>query len=744
MFSARYQKMYNKLIEVCKKNLSNFDENLIRKAFNFAYEAHKNDLRASGEPYFDHPYEVAMIIAKEIPLDDVSIAAALLHDVIEDNSEITYEMITEHFGKTIADIVDGVTKIGKLGQKQDGNKNKSLNDCGTIDVTRPDQAENYRKLLLSMVQDIRVILVKFADRLHNMRTLEFLDPEKQKRIARETMEIYVPFAHRFGLAQIRWELEDLSFKYLNPEAYEDIRKKLKATRRERENYIKKTVAPIKKKLDEEGLKYEIEGRPKHFYSIYRKMINRGKSFEEIFDLFAIRIILDTNNIYECYNVLGIVTQIYHPVPDRLHDYIALPKKNNYQSLHTTVIGPEGRMVEIQIRTKKMHEVAERGVAAHWKYKNSYKASSKELEEWVDWIRDIFENVSSREEANKEIIDSFKLNLYQYEIYVFTPKGDVKVLPVGATPVDFAFEIHSKVGFHCIGAKVNGKIVPLDTKLKSGDQVEILTSKSQTPNRSWEKFVVTHKAKAAIRKWIRQEENKFVEEGKNILEKTLKKLKLHINSDDLLKLAHKLKFDNLNNFYKAIGLGKIEIEKVLESKTEPEQKTITEESKQFDFNQFADTAREQIGGIFIQGDRLDVLHNFAKCCNPIPGDEILGFITRGEGIKIHRKNCKNLEKLSKLHEGRIIQVEWPNTDGNYFIAAIRIMGEDKVGLLSEISQTIVNTQNTNIKSVNITTHRSIFYGTISVSIKDLDQLNRIIERLRKISGVEKVERFEVVN
>jgi RelA/SpoT family (p)ppGpp synthetase len=718
--------MYNNLIEVCRKNLGNFDENLIRKAFDFALEAHKNDLRASGEPYFDHPYEVAMIIAKEIPLDDVSIAAALLHDVLED-TEITLDTLSKQFNSTIADIVDGVTKIG-----------------GAIRDHDASQAESYRKLLLSMVKDIRVILVKFADRLHNMRTLEFLSREKQIRIAKETMQIYVPFAHRFGLAQIRWELEDLAFKYLDPEAYEDIRKKLKATRREREAYIKKTIAPIKEKLDEEGLKYEIEGRPKHFYSIYRKMITRGKSFDEIYDLFAIRIILDTENIYECYTVLGIITQIYSPVPDRLHDYIALPKSNNYQSIHTTVIGPDGKMVEIQIRTRRMHEIAERGVAAHWKYKNSYRPSNKEIEEWADWIRDIFESVSNREEANRDIIESFKLNLYQDEIYVFTPKGDLVVLPKGATPVDFAFKIHTKVGFHCIAAKINGKMAPLDQKLNSGDQVEIITSKNQTPNKSWEKFVVTSKAKQEIRKWLRQEENKQVEEGKNYFNKILKKLKIHINNDDLLKLIHKHKFDNLNEFYKAIATGSIDVEQILVQKPEPETKSIEDEAKALDFEKFADTAREQVGGVLIAGDKLDILHNFAKCCNPIPGDEILGFITRGEGVKIHRKNCKNLERLMKLHEGRIIEVSWPNTDGNYFIAAIKIVGEDRPGMLSEISQTIVNTQNTNIKSVNFQSHRSIFYGTVSVNVKNLEHLNRIIERLKKIPGIETVERFEVTN
>ncbi|MBM4175417.1 MAG: bifunctional (p)ppGpp synthetase/guanosine-3',5'-bis(diphosphate) 3'-pyrophosphohydrolase [Ignavibacteria bacterium] len=727
MLNTKQKKMLDQLLNRCQKNLRSVNTNLIRKAFDFSIEAHKNDLRASGEPYFEHPYGVAMIIADEIPLDDQSIAAALLHDVLEDTEFEPLDLAKE-FNPTIAEIVDGVSKIGGVIKEHDAS-----------------QAENYRKLLLSMVKDIRVILVKFADRLHNMRTLEFVSPDKQRRIAKETIQIYAPFAHRFGLAQVRWEMEDLSFKYLEPSAYENIRKKLRDKRRERESFIKKIIDPIKKKLETEEIDFEIIGRPKHFYSIYRKMMTRVNSFDEIYDLFAIRIILETENIYECYNVLGIITQIYTPVPDRLHDYIALPKKNNYQSLHTTVIGPNGRMVEIQIRTRRMHEVAERGVAAHWKYKNSYKATGKELEEWVDWIRDVFENVASREEAQKDIIESFKLNLYQDEIYVFTPKGDLKVLPSKSTPVDFAFEIHSNVGFHCLGAKVNGKIEPLDTLLKSGDQVEIITSKNQTPNRGWEKFVVTHKARTNIRKWIRKEESRFVQEGKTLLEKTMKKSKLHINNDDLLKLARGYKFDNLTELYRAIGNGRFPAEKIFESKVDQIEKDDSQKTDgEFTFNKFADTARESTGGVLIQGDKIDVLHNFARCCNPVPGDEIIGFITRGEGVKIHRSTCKNFQRLSKLYDSRIMEVSWPETNGSFFIAGIKVLGEDTPGMLNEISQTIVNTYNTNIKGISIKTHHSIFYGTISVQVKDLEHLIRIIERLKKIKGIDVVERFEETN
>ncbi|MBU2445128.1 MAG: bifunctional (p)ppGpp synthetase/guanosine-3',5'-bis(diphosphate) 3'-pyrophosphohydrolase [Bacteroidetes bacterium] len=727
MLNTKQKKMLDHLLSRCQKNLRSVDERLIKKAFEFSIEAHKNDLRASGEPYFDHPFGVAMIIVEEIPLDDHSVVAALLHDVLED-TEFAPEDLAKEFNPTIAEIVDGVSKMGGVIKEHDAS-----------------QAENYRKLLLSMVKDIRVILVKFADRLHNMRTLEFVSPDKQRRIAKETLQIYAPFAHRFGLAQVRWELEDLAFKYLEPNAYENIRKKLRDKRREREGYIKKIIDPIKNKLDTEEIEYEIGGRPKHFYSIYRKMMTRVHSFDEIYDLFAIRIILETENIYECYNVLGIITQIYTPVPDRLHDYIALPKKNNYQSLHTTVIGPFGRMVEIQIRTRKMHEVSERGVAAHWRYKDSYKASSKELDEWVDWIRDIFENVASREEAQKDIIESFKLNLYQDEIYVFTPKGDLKVLPSKSTPVDFAFEIHSNVGSHCLGAKVNGKIVPLDTLLKSGDQVEIITSKNQTPNRGWEKFVVTHKARTSIRKWIRREENRFIEEGKSLLEKSMKKAKLHINNDDLLKLARSYKFDNLTELYKAVGNGRFPAEKVFESKTElPEKDSTQKAAEEFTFDKFADTARGATGGVLIQGDKINVLHNFARCCNPVPGDEIIGFVTRGEGVKIHRTTCKNFARLSKLYDSRIMDVSWPETNGSFFIAGIKVLGEDTPGMLNEISQTIVNTYNTNIKGISIKTHHSIFYGTISVQVKDLEHLTRIIERLKKIKGIDIVERFEETN
>lgn len=716
--SLKHKKMLEDLLKVCKQNLTSVNEKMIEKAFQLSYESHKNDFRASGEPYFNHPYEVAMIVAKEIPLDDISVVSALLHDVVEDTG-INTDFIAHEFSKEVAEIVDGVTKIGGVFKGQE--------------IT---QAENYRKLLLSMIKDVRVILVKFADRLHNMRTLEFVHPQKQRRIAKETLEIYAPFAHRFGLGAVKWELEDLAFKYLNKEAYDDIAKKIKDTRKERESFINKFTKPIIEKLKEHKINFELGGRPKHLYSVYRKMIMQNRPFEDIYDLLAVRIILESNDPNECYYVLGIINQLYKPIPDRFKDFISIPKKNNYQSIHTTVIGPDGKLVEVQIRTRKMHEIAERGVAAHWKYKENLTSSDKDLEEWVSWVRDIFEN-ATKDEATKEILASFKLNLYQDEIYVFTPKGDLKRLPINSTPVDFAYEIHSNVGDHCIGAKVNGKIVPLDTIIHSGDQIEIITSKNQRPNKSWLQFVQTHKAKSNIRKHLNKEEENLVESGKDIWEKKIKKLKLSFTPDELSKLARKLKFDNTRQFYKAIALDKLNIDEILNPTVEVDEKP----EKGLEFDKFIDIARHTAGGIVVEGDQKGLAISYAKCCNPIPGDPVIGYVTIGEGIKIHRKDCYNLINMLKKGENRVVPVTWPKSNGAYFVAGIIIKGEDMPGLLKDISNSITTYQNTNIKSVNITTIDSLVKGTVTVYVKDLEHLNKIIERLKKIKGIYSVERFD---
>ena len=725
MIDAQFKNKLDDLLAACRKNLRTVDEDLITRAFTLSLNAHKNDLRASGEPYFYHPYEVAMIVAKEIPLDDVSVASALLHDVVEDT---TFDLkdIKAEFGVTVADIVDGATKITDIFRSHE--------------VT---QAESYRKLLLSMVNDIRVMLIKFADRLHNMRTLEYLPPEKQQRLARETLDIYAPFAHRFGLAKIKWELEDLSFKFLHRAEYDQIARQLKSRRRERENYIKKFVGPIEKRLNEEGIAFELEGRPKHLYSIYNKMVRRNKPLDEIYDLFAVRFILDTKDNNDCFMVYGVISELFKPIPERFKDYISIPKKNGYQSIHTTVVGPGGKLVEVQIRTHAMHEVAEKGVAAHWMYKENKSSIDKELESWVNWVREIFEQRT--EDTPKELLESFKLNLYQDEIYVFTPKGDLRILPRNATPVDFAFEIHSNVGFHCIGAKVNGRIVPLNTLLRSGDQLEIITSKGQNPNPDWDKFVVTHKAKSHIRRWLHEEQRKKADAGKEIWDKKLKRNKLHLSEDDLTKIIHTSRIENLQAFYIDIAENRLDpdifIEDVIvrpKAPAEDAEKSQDETSSLF--KKFLTSARELTSGISVLGTNDNFLHQYAKCCNPIPGDAIVGFVTIGEGIKIHRQDCKNVISKRMAESERIVEVSWPPANGADFIAAIRVYGKDRPALLSDVTHAISSYQNTNIRSVNIDSRASMFEGQIILYVKNTDHLFRVVDKIKRVPGIIEVERF----
>jgi RelA/SpoT family (p)ppGpp synthetase len=705
------------------------DEQLIRRAFAFSYNAHINDRRKSDEPYFIHPYAVAMIVAKEIPLDDISIVGALLHDVVED-TRIELKDIKAEFGDTIANIVDGVTKITDVFESHE--------------VT---QAESYRKLLVSMVNDIRVIFVKFADRLHNMRTLLYLGTDAQLRMAKETLEIYTPFAHRFGLAQLKWELEDLAFKIINRTEYNRIASQLSSHRRDRENLIAEFVRPLRSRLDEEGFEYEIVGRPKHIFSIYNKMLRQNKPLEALYDLFAVRIILNSENIFDCFTAYGIVSHIYQPIPERFKDYISVPKKNGYQSIHTTVAGPKGKLVEVQIRTRTMDEIAERGVAAHWMYKekvNTKTKIDKELENWATWMRELFEQ--RRDEAPQEVMESFKLNLYQDEIYVFTPKNELKILPRNATPVDFAFEIHSGIGSHCIAAKVNGKLVPLNSLLQSGDQVEIITSKNQNPNPDWEHFVVSHKAKQHIRRFVREEQRKRSIEGKEIWEKKLKKHKFHINEDELSKNLSNLKVDDLSDFYLSVAEHKIDpdllIAQLVERMKKPGLEVAAKETAEEAglLNKFLTTARDIASGISIRGSREDLMHQYAKCCNPIPGDDIIGFVTRGEGMKIHRRDCKNVNTMRLTDSERFVEVGWPSQDGNDFLVALYIYGKDRSGLLNDITHSISTYQNTNIRSVNIESKDKMVDGRIIIHVKNVEHLTRIIEKIRKVPGVQSVERF----
>ncbi len=727
LVDVRSVEKLNHLLEVCRTNLYSYNEELIRRAFEFSWNAHvKGKPRASGEPYFSHPYEVAMVVAKEIPLDDISVAAALLHDVVEDTA-YDLKAVRAEFGNEIAEIVDGVTKISGAVESHD--------------ITR---AENYRKMLLSMAKDVRVILVKFADRLHNMRTLAFLPPDKQERIAKETLEIYAPLAHRFGLAKVKWEFEDLAFKHVNPSDYEYISRKLQAKRREREGYIRKFIQPVKKRLEDEETKFEITGRPKHIYSIYNKMLKRGKPIEEIYDLFAVRVILDTQDKNDCFSVYGVVSEIYTPVPERFKDYISVPKQNGYQSIHTTVVGPEGKMVEVQIRTKQMDEVADRGVAAHWKYKEGLKESDKKLEEWISWVREILEQpAGSSDDSASSFLEGFKLDLYQDEIYVFTPKGELQILPKGATPVDFAFEIHSQVGTHCVGAKINGRIVPLNTKLNSGDQIEIITSSNQNVNPDWEKFVVSRKAKAHIRRWLNEEARKKAADGEEIWTKRLKKSKLSISEEDFAKLLHDLKFDNPQKFYTAISDEEIEPEKLIARlKQQKSLKEIGETAKPV--QTFVEIARKASEGIVVDGSRSDWKVSYAKCCNPIPGDEIVGFVTTGEGIKIHRKACANLGRMTGPVKERLVEASWPGESGGLFVAGVTISGLDRPGILTEVTHAITNYQNTNIRSVSAEVRSAIFGGQIIMYVKDKEHLERLIDKLKKIEGVIRVDRMQGQN
>jgi len=674
-------------------------------------------------------------------LDDVTIASGLLHDVVED-TKFTYEDVKVEFGQTIADIVDGATKIE-----------------GMFENYETKQVENYRKMLLSMSNDIRVILVKFADRLHNMRTLEYLSPERQVRMSRETMEIYAPLAHRLGLSRVKIEYEDLAFKYLDRQLYKDISKKVIAKKKERESFVNKFIQPVKSVLDKQEFKYEISGRAKHLYSIAKKMLSRGKSFEEIYDLFAVRIILDTPNKNDCFTVYGLCSEIYIPIPERFKDYISLPKKNGYQSIHTTLLGPEGKMVEVQIRTRDMHEVAEKGVAAHWKYKENINSSDVQMEDWLTWIRELFDS-TSKDSTPKQIMESLKLNLYQDEIYVFTPKGELKILPVNSTPVDLAFEIHSEIGYKCIGSKVNGKMVQLDTKLKSGDQIEIITSKIKRPNHDWEKFVVTHKAKSEIHKFLNNERRIKIDLGKEAWEKKLKKNKYSLSEDELLKLMHRLKFDGIQSLYIAIADEKPSADDIFEIVKDknrllntdidspwvkPLEKTLQlfkEKDYQSNlFDTYIKTARASKSRIIAGGDVKDLLFSYANCCNPIPGEDIIGFISKTEGIKIHKKSCKNLSNLFLSDPARIIDVQWPEQMDDDFFVGLKIHGEDRTGMLNQITQVISSQNDTNIKSVNISSKGSMFEGTVILMVNNIVHLNALIEKIKNIGGVFDVKRFE---
>jgi len=689
------------------------DLDVLKKAYEFSIKAHKNQQRYSGKPYFEHLFEVASILA-DLKMDSTTIAGGFLHDSVEDTG-IPLDEIAEIFGEEIAILVDGVTKIGEL----------------KFESREKRQAETFRKMLLSMARDVRVIIIKFADRLHNMRTLEHVPAKKRERIALETRDVYVPLAHRFGIAKIKWELEDLILKHIDEDAYEDINRKVNQRREEREAFLTEITTPILEELQKANIKASVVGRAKHFYSIYDKMKRRQKPFEEIYDLLAIRIVVD--KIEECYYTLGIVHSLFMPVYDRFKDYIAMPKLNGYQSLHTTVVGTKGKMVEVQIRTWEMHRTAEIGIAAHWRYKEG-DSGDEEFERHMGWIRSLVDS-QMQEEDPKDFMDNLKIDLFQDEVFVFTPKGDLFKLPRDSTPIDFAFAVHSWVGMHCIGAKVNGRIVPLKTKLKSGDQVEIITSANQEPHQDWLGFVKTGRAHQRIRKYLREiQQKQSLKFGEEILNKYLKKINLTIDSAEFQESMPKLGYQNLESLLLDLGRGELTTQAIAR-KIYPQEDQ--QEKKESFFKKYIKRARSG-SGINVQG--LDnMLINFGKCCQPVPGDKIIGYITTGKGITVHRIDCKNMLNLADNHEKKI-EVSWEIDKDHYYQVHLSILSEDRRDLLRDISEAI-SRNNTNIVMVGFKLEDMLVKGNIIIEVSNLHHLTKIIHSVQKINGVISVDRVD---
>ena len=719
----------------------NINKEVIIKAYNLANEAHKGQMRASGEPYVIHPIEVASILV-EIGMDTNTVAAGLLHDVIED-THFTYEDIEKEFNTEVAELVEGVTKLGKIDTKS----------------KEEEQADNVRKMVLAMAKDIRVVLIKLADRLHNMRTLRFKSPEKQMEKAKECFDIYAPLAHRLGMFRIKWELEDLAFRYMYPTEYYDLVDQISEKRREREEYIKKIMAEIDERLKDAEIESEIDGRPKHFYSIFKKMNNKSKSLEEIFDLTAIRVIVDS--IKDCYATLGIVHTIYKPIPGRFKDYIAMPKPNMYQSLHTTVIGPQGKPFEIQIRTYEMHKIAEYGIAAHWNYKESGGSNNQNTDEKLMWLRDMLEWQKETSDAD-EFMEGFKVDLFEDEVFVFTPKGRVVNLPNNATPIDFAYRIHTDIGNKTTGAKVNGNMVPLDYKLKTGEIVEILTSNAHKgPNINWLNIVTSNQAKAKIRGWFKKEKREEnIAKGKDLLEKEAKRQNRNFadicKGEALDKLLKKYHANSMEDIYVVVGTGQLaqsyvvsyfkekSDEKEVKEKTTPSDELksaedlIEENRKKLERKQ--NRKNKSLYGVTVTGmDNVEV--RFAKCCNPIPGDKIDGFITNFRGISVHRCDCPNYLSLKeKENEDRFVLVEWTDEPTELYSARLQIQAMDRNNLLTDVMQVFSDLKVviTMLNAENKMNARTIIYITIQISSKDL--LNELIKRLKRVDSVVDVYRI----
>lgn len=709
-----------KAIAKARTYLPEKDVNMLIDACEFARQAHEGQIRKSGAPYIIHPMAVAEILLN-MQMDAVTVAAGFLHDVVED-TPVSLEEIKERFGEDTANLVDGVTKLGRI-------KYKSKEE---------QQAENHRKMFLAMAQDVRVILIKLADRLHNMRTLKHLPEEKQRRIANETLEIFAPLAHRLGIASIKWELEDISLRYINPQQYYRIVNLMQKKRTEREKYIEQVMSEIKVKLKELHIDVEISGRPKHLYSIYNKMMKQNKEFNEIYDLLAVRVIVE--DIRDCYATLGIIHTLWKPMPGRFKDYIAMPKANMYQSLHTTVIGPNGEPLEVQIRTYEMHRTAEYGIAAHWAYKEGKPMEEDTLENKLTWFREILEWQDDAKDA-QEFMESLKMDLFSDVVFVFTPKGDVIELPNGSVPLDFAYRIHSEVGNRCIGAKVNNKIVTLDHPLKTGDIVEVLTSKhSYGPSRDWLKIAKSVQAKNKIKAWFKKEKrDENVQKGRELVEAELKKqgfdVKETLAQENLTDAFHKFNFNNEEDMYAAIGYGGLTPAQLVTRLTEKIRK-IREEKSIPEFKQDFVKRKNPEQGISIKGiDNL--LVRFSRCCTPIPGDEIVGFITRGRGVSVHRTSCPNI--VNEEEKDRFINVEWEGTRIQEYNVDIEVTGQDRSGLLNEVLNTVADSK-TNIVAVTGKADKNkVAKISMTIAIHDVNHLQKVVERLKRIKDVYTVRR-----
>ncbi len=717
---------YKDLISNTYRTLDEEQNKLIRKAFDIALDAHKDQRRKTGEPYIYHPIEVAKIVANEIGLGATSIACALLHDVIED-SEYTYDDLKKIFGKNIADIVNGLTKISVMNQQN-------------ISV----QSENYRKLLLTLSEDFRVILIKIADRLHNMRTLESMHPAKQKKIASETAYIYAPLAHRFGLYSIKSELEDLSLKYNNPDVYNEILNKLEVAKEGREKYVEEFKKEVSEQLKEEKLNFTIKGRAKAISSIYRKMLKQNVTFEEVYDNYAIRIIYKSdpkNEKFLAWKIYSIVTDLYQSNPSRMRDWISQPRSTGYESLHLTVMGPDKKWIEVQIRSERMDDIAEKGVAAHYKYKEGYRKNSDDqrFESWVSEIREVLEQQQNL--STSELLDNIKLNLYSKEVFVFTPKGEIKILPIGATALDFAFSVHTDLGMKCLGAKINGKLVPISYVLQNGDQIDILSSQNQKPKADWLEFVVTSKAKSKIKNILNSEKNQNTAEGKEILQRKMRHAKLNFSEEEVNGLQKFLNLKTSQDLFLGFQNGTFDISDIkrYSDKKGILSNLINRFRKSSNKEEYVEKVDSNLDMIVFGKDEEKLNYTFAKCCTVIPGDKIFGFITISDGIKVHNDNCPNAINLRANYDYRVLQAKWVNAESFKNRIKIEIEGLDRIGMINDITAVISNNMSMDMKSMSIASNDGIFTGNINLEVKNKSQLEETFKQLKAIDGVSKIKR-----